>query len=114
MCGSIFRPSIPTPLPIVMPAPVAPTEVGQASARPAGFSEAEGRNLNVASSYDRKRIGSSKLMLVQPKISYLRVNYFWCDRFSVSGRDRAIYGPNTCSLRDCFAVTLVRGTIDPN
>ena len=63
MCGSIFRPSIPTPPPIVMPAPVAPPSPTQATARPAGFSEAEGRNLNVASSYDRKRIGSSKLRI---------------------------------------------------
>jgi hypothetical protein len=46
-----------------MPAPVAPTEVGQASARPAGYSDADGRSLNVASSYDRKRIGSSKLRI---------------------------------------------------
>ncbi len=63
MCGSIFRPKMPAPPPIVMPAPVAPTEVGQASARPAGYSEADGRSLNVASSYDRKRIGSSKLRI---------------------------------------------------
>ena len=63
MCGSIFRPSIPTPPPIVMPAPVAPTEVGQANVRPAGYSDADGRSLNVASSYDRKRIGSSKLRI---------------------------------------------------
>ena len=63
MCGSIFKPSIPTPAPIIMPAPVATTEVGQASARPAGYSEADGRSLNQASSYDRKRIGSSKLRI---------------------------------------------------
>ena len=65
MCGSIFRPSIPTPPPIVMPAPVAPpvTSQTQATARPAGFSDADGRSLNVASSYDRKRIGSSKLRI---------------------------------------------------
>jgi|TARA_R100000093_G_scaffold29155_1_gene16031 hypothetical protein len=65
MCGSIFRPTIPTPPPIQAPAPIAPpiTEVTQASARPAGWSEADGRNLNVASSYSRKRIGSSKLRI---------------------------------------------------
>ena len=64
MCGSIFRPSIPTPPPIVMPAPVAPvTSKSQATARPAGWSDADGRSLNVASSYDRKRIGSSKLRI---------------------------------------------------
>ena len=65
MCGSIFRPSIPTPPPAPAPAPVAPpvTSQTQASARPAGWSDAEGRNLNVASSYDRKRIGSSKLRI---------------------------------------------------
>ena len=63
MCGSIFRPSIPTPPPIIMPAPVAPPSQTQASARPAGYSDADGRSLNVASSYDRKRIGSSKLRI---------------------------------------------------
>ena len=65
MCGSIFRPSIPKPPPAPPPAPVAPpvTSQTQASARPAGWSDAEGRNLNVASSYDRKRIGSSKLRI---------------------------------------------------
>ncbi len=65
MCGSIFRPSIPTPPPAPPRAPVAPpvTSQTQASARPAGWSDAEGRNLNVASSYDRKRIGSSKLRI---------------------------------------------------
>ena len=45
MCGSIFSPSIPTPPPIVMPAPVAPvTSKSQATARPAGYSEADGRS----------------------------------------------------------------------
>ena len=65
MCGSIFRPRMPTPPPIVMPAPVAPpiTDARQATARPAGYSDADGRSLNVASSYDRKRIGSSKLRI---------------------------------------------------
>ena len=64
MCGSLFRPKI--TLPPTPPAPpIAPpvTEVTQASARPAGYSESEGRSLNVASSYDRKRIGSSKLRI---------------------------------------------------
>ena len=63
MCGSIFRP--PAPPPIIMPAPVAPpvTSQTQATARPAGWSEADGRSLKVASSYDRKRIGSSKLRI---------------------------------------------------
>ena len=65
MCGSIFRPSIPTPPPAPAPVVMAPpvTEVGQASVRPAGYSDADGRNLNVASSYSRKRIGSSKLRI---------------------------------------------------
>ena len=65
MCGSIFRPSIPTPPPAPPPAPVAPpvTSQTQATARPAGWSDADGRSLNVASSYDRKRIGSSKLRI---------------------------------------------------
>ena len=61
MCGSIFIP--PAPPPIIMPAPVAPSSQTQASARPAGYSDADGRSLNVASSYDRKRIGSSKLRI---------------------------------------------------
>ena len=64
MCGSLFRPKI--TLPPTPPAPpIAPpvTEVTQASARPAGYSEAEGRSMNVASSYDRRRIGSSKLRI---------------------------------------------------
>ena len=65
MCGSIFRPRMPAPAPIIMPAPVAPpiTDARQATARPAGYSDADGRSLNVASSYDRKRIGSSKLRI---------------------------------------------------
>ena len=65
MCGSIFRPRMPAPAPIIMPAPVAPpiVEQKQATARPAGYSDADGRSLNVASSYDRKRIGSSKLRI---------------------------------------------------
>ena len=48
-----------------MPAPVAPPVTSQthAPARPAGYSDADGRSLNVASSYDRKRIGSSKLRI---------------------------------------------------
>jgi hypothetical protein len=56
---------MPAPAPIIMPAPVAPpiTEARQATARPAGYSDADGRSLNVASSYDRKRIGSSKLRI---------------------------------------------------
>ena len=65
MCGSIFRPKIPAPPPAPPPAPIAPSvsTQTQASAMPAGYSEADGRNLNVASSYDRKRIGSSKLRI---------------------------------------------------
>ena len=65
MCGSIFRPRITSPPPAPPPAPVlAPplTEVKQATARPAGYSEG-GRNLNLASSYERKRIGSSQLRI---------------------------------------------------
>ncbi len=60
MCGSLFRPKVSLP-PAPPPPPVATVEVKQGSARPAGFSE--GRSLNVASSYDRKRIGSSKLRI---------------------------------------------------
>ena len=65
MCGSIFTPKIPSPPPAPTPAPVAPPITGntQATARPAGFSEADGRSLNKASSYDRKRVGSSKLRI---------------------------------------------------
>ena len=64
MCGSLFRPKVtlpPTPPNPPMASPV--TDVLQGTARPAGFSEAQGRSLNVASSYDRKRIGSSKLRI---------------------------------------------------
>jgi len=57
----------PAPPPQPTPTPTAPPPViekTQASARPAGFSaEAEGRSLNKASSYDRKRTGSSKLRI---------------------------------------------------
>jgi len=65
MCGSFFKPKMPSLPPIAPPAPVAPPMTGntQATARPAGFSEADGRSLNVASSYDRKRVGSSKLRI---------------------------------------------------
>ena len=64
MCVSVKAPS---PPPMPEPAPTAPppvTQNTQGSARPAGFSaEAEGRNRNVASSYDRKRTGSSSLRI---------------------------------------------------
>ena len=64
MCVSVKAPSMP---PAPEPAPVAPppvTQNTQGSARPAGFSaEAEGRNRNNASSYDRKRTGSSNLRI---------------------------------------------------
>ena len=63
MCVSVKAPSMP---PAPAPAPVAPppiTQNTQGSARPAGYSEAEGRNMNTASSYDRKRTGASNLRI---------------------------------------------------
>ena len=63
MCVSVKAPSMP---PAPDPAPVAPppiTQHTQGSARPAGYSEAEGRNMNTASSYDRKRTGASNLRI---------------------------------------------------
>ena len=53
-------PPAPDPIPIVPP-PV--TQNTQGSARPAGYSEADGRNTNIASSTDRKRRGSSNLRI---------------------------------------------------
>ena len=63
MCVSVKAPSMP---PMPEPAPMAPPPVSQntqGSPRPAGFSEAEGRDRNVASSYDRKRTGASNLRI---------------------------------------------------
>ena len=63
MCVSVKAPSMP---PAPDPAPVAPppiTQNTQGSARPAGYAEAEGRNMNTASSYDRKRTGASNLRI---------------------------------------------------
>ncbi len=63
MCVSVKAPSMP---PAPEPAPVAPppiTQNTQGSARPAGYSEAEGRSMNTASSYDRKRTGASNLRI---------------------------------------------------
>ncbi len=63
MCVSVKAPS---PPPMPEPAPVAPppiTQNTQGSARPAGYSEAEGRNPNQASAYDRKRTGASNLRI---------------------------------------------------
>ena len=63
MCVSVKAPSMP---PAPEPAPVAPPPITQnthGSARPAGYSEAEGRNMNTASSYDRKRTGASNLRI---------------------------------------------------
>tara|TARA_R100000388_G_scaffold79891_1_gene58544 strand:+ start:1331 stop:1540 length:210 start_codon:yes stop_codon:yes gene_type:complete len=63
MCVSVKAPSMP---PAPDPAPVAPppiTQNTQGSARPAGYSEAEGRSMNTASSYDRKRTGASNLRI---------------------------------------------------
>ena len=63
MCVSVKAPSMP---PAPDPAPVAPppiTQNTQGSARPAGYSEAEGRNPNQASAYDRKRTGASNLRI---------------------------------------------------
>ena len=63
MSVSVKAPSMP---PAPDPAPVAPppiTQNTQGSARPAGYSEAEGRNMNTASSYDRKRTGASNLRI---------------------------------------------------
>ena len=59
-------PKMPAPPPMPEPAPIAPppiTQNTQGSARPAGYSEAEGRNMNTASSYDRKRTGASNLRI---------------------------------------------------
>ncbi len=63
MCVSVKAPSMP---PVPEPAPTAPppiTQNTQGSARPAGYSEAEGRSMNTASSYDRKRTGASNLRI---------------------------------------------------
>ena len=63
MCVAVKAPLMP---PAPEPAPVAPppiTQNTQGSARPAGYSEAEGRNMNTASSYDRKRTGASNLRI---------------------------------------------------
>ena len=63
MCVSVKAPSMP---PAPEPAPVAPppiTQNTQGSVRPAGYSEAEGRSMNTASSYDRKRTGASNLRI---------------------------------------------------
>ena len=63
MWVSVKAPSMP---PMPEPAPMAPppvTQNTQGSPRPAGFSEAEGRDRNVASSYDRKRTGASNLRI---------------------------------------------------
>ena len=63
MCVSVKAPS---PPPMPDPAPTAPPPVSQktqGSARPAGYAEATGRSLNKASSYDRKRTGSSNLRI---------------------------------------------------
>ena len=63
MCVSVKAPSMP---PMPESAPMAPppvTQNTQGSPRPAGFSEAEGRDRNVASSYDRKRTGASNLRI---------------------------------------------------
>lgn len=63
MCGSVFRPKIPAPPPAPEPIVQAPavTEVKQASARPAGYT-ATGQSAK-ASSYDKKRVGSSSLRI---------------------------------------------------
>tara|TARA_X000001388_G_C2185373_1_gene105295 strand:+ start:301 stop:510 length:210 start_codon:yes stop_codon:yes gene_type:complete len=63
MCGSIFRPRMPAPPPPPEPVVIAPavTEQKQASARPAGYTMT-GQSAK-ASSYDRKRVGSSKLRI---------------------------------------------------
>jgi len=63
MCVSVKAPS---PPPMPDPAPIAPppvTQNTQGSARPAGYSEADGRNKNIATSADRKRTGSSSLRI---------------------------------------------------
>jgi len=63
MCVSVKAPS-PPPIPDVAPTSPPPvTQKTQGSARPAGFAEAEGRSMNKASSYDRKRTGSSNLRI---------------------------------------------------
>lgn len=53
-------PPAPDPVPVVPP-PV--SEMTQGSARPAGYSEADGRSRNRATSADRKRTGSSNLRI---------------------------------------------------
>lgn len=63
MCGSIFRPKMPAPPPAPEPVVIAPsvTENKQAMAKPAGYTMT-GQSAK-ASSYDRKRVGSSKLRI---------------------------------------------------
>lgn len=62
MCTS--RPSAPPPAPEpTPPAPPPITQVTQGSARPAGFSDENNRDMSTASSYDKKRVGSSVLRI---------------------------------------------------
>ena len=61
MCGSIFRPKMPAPPPAPEPVVQAPAVVEnkQAMAKPAGYTGTSSK----ASSYDKKRVGSSKLRI---------------------------------------------------
>tara|TARA_X000001382_G_scaffold50345_2_gene34087 strand:- start:1148 stop:1351 length:204 start_codon:yes stop_codon:yes gene_type:complete len=61
MCGSIFRPKMPAPPPAPEPVVQAPAVVEnkQAMAKPAGYTGTSAK----ASSYDKKRVGSSKLRI---------------------------------------------------
>lgn len=62
MCMSRPSPPPPVPEPIAPPPPPI-TGLTQGSAKPAGFSEADGRDMSKASSYDKKRAGSSVLRI---------------------------------------------------
>lgn len=61
MCGSIFRPKMPAPPPPPEPVVQAPAvvEQKQATPKPAGYTGTSAK----ASSYDKKRVGSSKLRI---------------------------------------------------
>ena len=61
MCGSVFRPKMPAMPPPAEPVVQAPAVVEnkQAMAKPAGYTGTSAK----ASSYDKKRVGSSKLRI---------------------------------------------------
>jgi len=62
MCLSRPTPPPAVPEPIAPPAPPI-TGLTQGSAKPAGFSESDGRDTKMASTYDKKRVGSSVLRI---------------------------------------------------